>query len=147
MSSNVVKMPERENESAGSAVSDFVRDHPGWVVAGGVALGLVAGSLVARGSTRKLARRALTLAELAGAAGLALGKDAVDRAGEAGGSLRERGEAFIDRASGVLRERSDALADKAGKLAEPAEETVDAAGEAAQRLLRKAVELAGRLRG
>jgi hypothetical protein len=56
---------------------------------------------------------------------LALGRDAAHRAEEAG----------------------EAIADKAGQLAEPAEEAVDAASEAAQRLLRKAVELAGKLRG
>lgn len=130
--SNVVKLPERKVEEAGKAVADFARDHPGMVIAGGVALGLVAGGLLSRGTGRKLARHALTLAEAAGTAGLALGRQAVERAEDAGSGLRRQGEA---------------IAEKAGRLAAPAEEAVDNAGEAAQRLLRKAVELAGKLRG
>jgi ElaB/YqjD/DUF883 family membrane-anchored ribosome-binding protein len=129
--SNVVELPKREGES-GSTVADFIREHPGAVVAGGVAFGLIAGTLLSRGSGRKLARHALTLAEVAGTAGLALGRQAMERAEDTGNELRRQGEA---------------LAEKAGKLAEPAEEAVDTASEAAQRLLRKAVELAGKLRG
>jgi hypothetical protein len=131
-SPNVVSLPERKDKESGAPVSDFVRDHPGLVVAGGVALGLIAGAMLSRGSGRKLARHALTLAEMAGSAGLAFGKDALVRAEHAGGELRKQGEA---------------LAEKAGNLAEPGEEAIDNAGEAAQRLLRKAVELAGKLRG
>jgi ElaB/YqjD/DUF883 family membrane-anchored ribosome-binding protein len=133
--SNVVKLRE-QGESAGKSVTDFVRDHPGAVVAGGVALGLVAGALLSRGSGRKLARHALTIAEVAGTAGLALSRQAMERAEETGDELRRQG---------------GAIADKASQLAEPAEEAVgdaiDTATEAAQRLLRKAVELAGKLRG
>lgn len=130
--SNVVTLPERKDEDTGKAVVDFVRDHPGIVVAGGLALGLVAGAMLApRGTGRKLARRALSLAEVAGTASLALGRQARDRAEDAGESLRRQGEA---------------IAAKAGKLAEPAEEAADNAGDAAQRLLRKAIELAGKLR-
>jgi hypothetical protein len=129
---NVVKLPERKAEDAGKAVVDFVREHPGLVVAGGVALGLVAGALLSRGGGRRLARHALTLAEVAGTASMALGRQAMERAEDAGSGLRRQGEV---------------LAEKAGKLAGPAEEAVDTASEAAQRLLRKAVELAGKLRG
>jgi hypothetical protein len=131
-SPNVVKLPERKDQDAGTSVSDFVREHPGLVVAGGVALGLVAGAMLSRGSGRKLARHALTLAEMAGTAGLAFGKDALVRAEQAGGGLRKQGEA---------------LAEKAGRLVEPGEEAIENPGEAAQRLLRKAAELAGKLRG
>ena len=129
---NVVTLPERTDENSGKSVVDFVREHPGMVVAGGVALGLIAGALLApRGSGRKLARRAMSLAEVAGTASVALGRQARDRAEDAGDDLRRQGEA---------------LAAKAGKLAEPAEEAIDNASEAAHRLLRKAVELAGKLR-
>ena len=130
--SNVVKLAARKSEDAGKAAVDFVREHPGLVVAGGVALGLVAGALLSRGGGKRLARHAMTLAEVAGTAGLALGRQAMERAEDAGTSLRQQGEV---------------IAEKAGKLAGPAEEAVDSASEAAQRLLRKAVELAGKLRG
>lgn len=130
--SNVVTLPERKSEDAGQAVVDFVRDHPGMVVAGGLALGLLAGVLLApRGSGRKIARRAMSIAEAAGTASLALSRQARDRAEEAGDGLRHQGEVF---------------AAQAGKLAEPAQEAVDNASEAAHRLLRKAVDLAGKLR-
>ena len=130
--SNIVKLSDNGNEDAGKATVDFIREHPGLVVASGVALGLVAGALISRGSGRKIARHALTIAEVAGTAGLALGKKALERAEDAGGELRRQGEE---------------LAEKAGRLAEPAEDAVDSATDAAQRLLRKAVELAGKLRG
>ncbi|MCW1428291.1 hypothetical protein [Novosphingobium sp. JCM 18896] len=131
--SNVVKLPEAKAkaEDAGKAVVDFARDHPGLVVAGGVALGLVAGALLSRGSGRKLARHALTLAEMAGTASMAFGRQALERAEDAGEGLRRQGEVLVD---------------KAGKLRGPAEDAVDNASEAAQRLLHKAVELAGKLR-
>lgn len=132
--SNVVKLSGRDGDTE-RPVTDFIRDHPGAVIAGGVALGLIAGALLSRGSGRKLARHALTLAEVAGTAGLALSRQAMERAEEAGDELRSQG---------------NAIADKAGQLAQPAEaaieEVVDTATEAAQRLLRKAVELAGKLR-
>lgn len=131
--SNVVKLPEAKAkaEEAGKAVVDFAREHPGLIVAGGVALGLVAGALLSRGSGRKLARHALTLAEMAGTASVAFGRQAIERAEDAGEGLRRQGET---------------LADKAGKLKAPAEDAVDQASDAAQRLLHKAVELAGKLR-
>ena len=129
--SNVVKLPEHKTEETGKAVADFAREHPGLMVAGGVALGFIAGTLLSRGNGRKLARHALTLAEAAGTASLALGRQARERAEDAGAGLRKQGSA---------------LAEKAGKLAAPAEEAVDNAGDAAQRLLRKAVEMAGKLR-
>jgi hypothetical protein len=128
---NVVKLHEHKAENAGKAVVDFAREHPGLVVAGGVALGLVAGALLSRGTGRRLAQHALTLAEVAGAAGITLGKQAMDKAEDAGEGLRRGGEA---------------LAERAGRLAGPAEDAVDNASEAAHRLLRKAVELAGKLR-
>lgn len=130
--SNVVKLAKHKSEAAGNTAVDFVREHPGLVVAGGVALGLIAGAFLSRGSGRKLARHALTLAEVAGTASLALGRQAMERAEDAGSGLRRQGEV---------------IAEKAGKLAGPAEEAVDSASEAAHRLLRKAVELAGKLRG
>lgn len=129
---NVVKLPERKDEDAGQAVVEFAREHPVAVIAGGVALGVVASLLLSRGGGRRLVRHALTLAEVAGTASLALGRQARERAEEAGAGLRHQGEV---------------IAEKAGKLAAPAEEAVDTASEAAQRLLRKAVELAGKLRG
>lgn len=133
---NVVKLPERKADDAGKAVVDFARENPLVVVAGGLALGAVAGLLLSRGSGRRLAKHALTLAEVAGTAGLALGRQAKDRAEDAGAGLRRQGEAL-----------GEVLADKAGKLRPQAEEAVDYAGEAAQRLLRKAIDLAGKLRG
>jgi hypothetical protein len=130
--SNVVTLPDRQREDTGKAVVEFAKDHPAIVVAGGLALGLAVGALLApRGSGRKIARRAISLAEAAGTASLALSRQAMDRAEDAGQGLRRQGEV---------------IAAKAGKLAEPAEEAVDSASEAAHRLLRKAVELAGKLR-
>lgn len=129
---NVVKLPERKDEDAGKAVVEFAQEHPVAIIAGGVALGVVASLLLSRGGGRKFVRHALTLAEVAGTASLALGRQARERAEEAGAGLRHQGEV---------------IAEKAGKLAGPAEEAVDTASEAAQRLLRKAVELAGKLRG
>lgn len=120
--SNVVKLRESE---ASKSVADFIREHPGAVVAGGVALGLLAGALLSRGSGRKLASQALALAEVAGAASLAFGRQALERAEDAG----------------------EAIADQASKLAAPAEEVAETATDAAERLLRKAVELAAKLRG
>jgi ElaB/YqjD/DUF883 family membrane-anchored ribosome-binding protein len=145
-STNVVKLPERSDEAGQNRVSAFVRDHPGLVVAGGVAVGLVAGALLSRGTGRRLAKHAMTIAEIAGTASLALGKDALERAEDAGGELRKQGEALAGRASDGLRKHGDAIAEKAGRLVEPTEEAIDAASEAAQRLLRKAVELAAKLR-
>jgi ElaB/YqjD/DUF883 family membrane-anchored ribosome-binding protein len=129
---DVVTLPKVQDEGdAPRTVSDFVREHPGLVIAGGLALGLVAGALLSRAPGRKFAKSALTLAEIAGTAGLALGRQALERAEDTGGGLRRQGEA---------------LADKAAKLSGPAEEAIDSASETAQRLLRKAVELAGKLR-
>lgn len=146
ISSDIGKLPKGRQEGPASNVAQFVRDHPGLVVAGGLALGLVAGGLLARGSGSKLAKRAVSLAEIAGTAGLAFGRDALERAEDAGGELRKQGGALAGKAGVGLRKQRDALTDKAGQLAGPAEDALDTAHDAASRLLRKAFDLAGKLR-
>lgn len=46
--SSVIELCEHRKGDAGDAIADFVRDHPGMVVAGGVAAGLLAGALLPR---------------------------------------------------------------------------------------------------
>ena len=68
-------------------LSMLAGEYIGLSIAGGLVLGLVVGALLPRGPGRKLSRRALKLAALAGEAALVLGQ----RAGA--GRARETGQA------------------------------------------------------
>jgi hypothetical protein len=153
-SDNVVSLPSRLRDDPQAAVSDFVRDHPLLVIAGGVAVGMIVSSLLPKGAARKIAGRAVSLAEIAGAASVALGKDAWDKAETAGSVIGKRGGEL----AGIAGERASELgkagaskasaagsvaADKFDKLATPA---TQAAAEFAEMVADKAAEIAARFK-
>ena len=112
---------------------DFVRDHPVLVVAGGIALGAVAAAFLPRGTGRKLVRRAVQVAEIAGTASAVLGRRAMDTAESTGAGLRERGAAVADK----IERLSETAGDRIGQLG-------DSAG---AKLSRTASEIRSRVRG
>lgn len=147
---NVVPMPQRLRGDPQAAVGDFVRDHPLLVLAGGVAAGMVISALLPKGAGRKLASRAVSLAEIAGAASVAFGKDALDKAETAGSAIGRRGSELAEKAgelgrSGASRasEAGDAAAERIERMAAPA---TQAAAEFADLVADKAAEIAARFR-
>jgi hypothetical protein len=147
---NVVPLPSRLRDDPQAAVSDFVRDHPLLVVAGGIAVGMIVSSLLPKGTGRKLASRAVSLAEIAGAASMALGKDAWDKAETAGSAIGKRSGELAERAgelgkAGVERASTagGAAADRIEKIATPA---TQAAADFAELVAEKAAEIANRFR-
>lgn len=113
-----------EQESAGSVV----HRHPVAFIAGGVALGLIAGALLPRGTGRKLAKGAVAAAATVGQAGLQFSHHARDTAED----LSREGRDAFERNSAVAQRR-------AAELAENARHT-------GSRLVEQAVELASRVR-
>ena len=72
-------------------VTDFVRDHPVLVLAGGLAAGVLAAAFIPRRNRTRIARGASHLAEVAAAAGLALGRQAWEKAESASSEVRRHG--------------------------------------------------------
>ena len=82
---NVVQLSPGSRDETLKGVTNFVKDHPGLVVAGGLAVGLLAGALFAPRAGGRIARGAKALAEAADNAGEAaqrLLRKAVDLAGK-----------------------------------------------------------------
>lgn len=145
-SDNVVELPEQAGPEPVRTVTDFVRDHPLLVVAGGIAIGAIAASLLPRGAGRRIAKHAISLAELAGTAGALLGTRVRETAESAGSTLRESGDAVTERlgrlgegASDRLGQLGEAASARAGKLIDPVEG-------AAALVAKKAGELRSRIR-
>ncbi len=124
------------------AVSKFAHEHPAVVIAGGIATGLLVGALIPRRTIRNVSRRAVELAELAGAAGLTLGEQARRKAEAAGADLRERGAAVAERAAERIETYGEAAAERAERILDSAEQ---AAGKAGKIIADKASELKSRV--
>ncbi len=58
------------------SVGELMRGHPGLVIGGGLAIGLLVGALLPRGTARKLARGAIATAAISGEASRAFAKQA-----------------------------------------------------------------------
>ena len=109
--------------------------HPGAALAGGLVLGLMVGSLLPRGTARRLAKGAATVAAIGGETGLNLARLARNRAHSAAGDAAERLQAAEQSAeAGVRRLRRNA-ADVAGSATSAASSTGRDLARAAIRLL------------
>lgn len=91
----------------------FARANPALLVAGGIAAGAIVAALVPKRGAGKLARRAAALAEAAGAAGLALGHDLLDKAD----TTARRGTARIGLGAAHAGAAASAAADRTGQTA------------------------------
>lgn len=145
-SGNVVKLPRQAQGDPQKTAVDFVRDHPGLAVAGGIALGVIAAALLPRGTGRKLARGAIGLAETFGSAGLLLGHQVREKAEATGSGLREQGSAAVER----LERLGETASGRIGQIGETAaarmERLIDPVENAASKVVKKAAELRARVR-
>ncbi|MCK9544240.1 MAG: hypothetical protein M0R03_19650 [Novosphingobium sp.] len=149
----VEPVEEPRRNPAGKAVR-FVREHPVAAVAGAAVAGVVLAAFVPkrnreRIANSKIAGKASHLFELATVAGLALGRDVMERAESAGHELRSRG--------GDLAHRAERLghhaADRASRLSDAATDRFEqitarggkAASSTGHRIADKAAEIAKRL--
>jgi hypothetical protein len=147
---NIIDLPARTNDSPQRKASDFVREHPVLIVAGGVALGALAAALLPKSTRRRLTRRAGGLIEVATTAGLALGREALLRAESTGSDIRKQGRALADRAESLgetaasrAGEFGSAAADRVGRMASPASQ---AAADFAGKVMEKAGDISARVR-
>lgn len=138
------------SQGAVRATGDFVRDHPLLVVAGGIAIGAVVAALLPRGTGRRVARRAVQLAEVAGTASALLGSRAKDAASAAGEGLREQGGVLAEKLERLGETASDRLGQARSSAAPLVERLIDpvenAALKAAEKVSKKASELRSRVR-
>jgi len=77
-------------------------EYPLLTVAAGVGMGLLLGALVPKGAGGKAGRRAMAIATAAAELGMALSKQAADKAGDAG----REGLAKLDQGTAPLRQRA-----------------------------------------
>lgn len=146
---NVVHLPQAARERVRS-VTEIARAHPVAAVAGGLALGLVAGLLVRKGAFGKLARGAGAVAEMATLAGAALGREALEKAEAAGAAGKDLGRQAYEKAGAAgseLRRQGERIAHRTSDLLTPAEDAASNAIDAGQRFIRKAADLVQKARG
>ena len=113
---------ERRDRSAlavqGAAARDRLttaaREHPLLLIAGGLAVGAALSTLVPRSPTRKMSKGALGLLAMVAELGIAYSRHAMDAAGDAGQSGREK-----------LGELGDAVADGANRLRDKVKATIE----------------------
>lgn len=106
-----------DNETTGGLV-DQIKAHPGLALAGGVVLGVLASALLPRGSARRLAKGAVAAAAVGSEAGIALARQAGERArsaaDEAGEQLQSLEEKAGDSARQLRRRAAAATGSAAG---------------------------------
>ncbi len=124
--------PEREPPASLAALAP---GHPGLILGGGLALGLLAGVLLPRGAARKLARGAIATVALGGEASLALARQARDGARSAAGE-----------ATSQLRVLEVGAGEGARRLRRSAADAAGSATSAGLDLARAALRLLGSLR-
>jgi hypothetical protein len=117
------------------SLSDLARDYPGLVVVGGIALGLLVGALLPRGTARRLAQGAVAAAAASGEAGLSLAR-----------SARARAESAASDAGEQLAELKDEAATSAGKLRRRASRAAGDASGAGLDIARAGLRLLSSLR-
>lgn len=142
--------PAYGEDDAANPAMRFVREHPVLIIAGGIAVGALAAALIPRRSRTAIGARASGLAEAATAAGLAIARQALERAGETGAELRRQGARAASRAETLgesARETAGRLgsvaADRAAQIVAPATKAASAAG---SKVAEKAADLAARVR-
>lgn len=116
-------------EEPSKRFSDYVREHPGAFVAGGVVLGVVLGALFPRKAGSAFGKRALALAATAGEIGLAASRQARESVEKAASEVKDRTHELIDDAA--VREKAANLASVAREVSQKA---VDRASTLASRL-------------
>lgn len=135
----------------------FVKKHPAITVAGGIALGVAVSALIPRRGSRRLLGKAVELAEAAGAASLLFGRQAADKAHDAGDGAARRASLLAGKA-GKASDFAVANLEKYGLAAVAAASALgkatarragtlgDAAADGSAKVLHKAGDIAGRLR-
>ena len=111
------KVEERPSEK----IVAFVKDHPMVLIAGGIAVGALATALLPRPIRGRVTRRAMSLAEIAGTAALALGNDLDDGAHEFGRNVRTKAKRYARssaKASESTIDQVEAASEKAAKRLE-----------------------------
>lgn len=155
-SAEIVELRAKSETPTKTAV-DFAREHPLLVVAGGIAVGVIAAALLPKGAARSLGKGASALAEIGAAAAVTLGSSALEKAEAARNASADFGRQALDRADSArhssaelgrrLWESAEQAATVAGRRGESA--TSDAllvVSETGHRIARKAAELAAKVR-
>ncbi len=126
-------------EEPPESFAGLARQYPALIIAGGIALGVAAAMMLPRKTRKSLTGRAATLAALAGEAGLTLGRQALDKAGDATREGREKFGELGESLGETLGETALAARRRAAAIAENA---TGSARKTGLQLVKQAVELA-----
>lgn len=136
---NVVTLPAKQPEQRPSdkAIA-WVKRHPALAIAGGIAIGATIGALLPRKAGRRLANRAMEMAEIAATTSMLAGREAVDTIEDLGetasrkaGVLAHSAERLGDRAANRVERAGTAAIGTAGVLASSARHRAERLGERA----------------
>ena len=81
--------PEAQGDHDERPIAQFVHEHPGMAIAGGIALGVMVAALLPRRNREFVAEKSSAVADAVSTAGLMLYREALDRAGAAGDGIRD----------------------------------------------------------
>lgn len=109
--------PQDKGANPPDDMRQLAMDYPFALVLGGLALGVLAGALIPRSAARKLVRGAAAAATVAGELGLAYGRSAVDKSGEAVSAAAGGAAERIDSLGETVRELAGTLARSAAQIA------------------------------
>lgn len=140
-------VPRREPPEG---VKALAMDYPFALMLGGLAVGVVVGTLMPKGTARKLTRGAIAAATVAGELGLTYGRNTLDAANETAATVTREGRQKLDDLSGKLADLSGSMsenANEAGKRAlAAASDAAEGARDTGLRLAQKVLRFTSQLR-
>ncbi len=112
----------------------------GLTIAGGLALGLVAGALWPRGKPRKIAKKSREIADMVGELSQLLAAQTIERAATAAGDSRDKLESLSRGIGKSIQERSAGVREQAHRLTDEATGQFHHGSKALARIVVKLVE-------
>lgn len=138
--------PKANQPTTVDSARAIASEYPFALLLGGLALGVVAGALLPRAAGRRLTKGAVAAASIAGELGLLYGRQALEKAGDAAGSLDGLKETVGANAADYSRKAADLVGDAGRKAAEAASEAFAATRDASHKIGKQAIRLRSHLR-
>lgn len=142
--------PALPKQDPPEGVRALAMDYPFALMLGGLAVGVVIGALIPKGTARKLSRGAISAATVAGELGMTYGRNTLDAANETAAIVTREGRQRLDDLSGKLADLSGSVgenANEAGKRAlAAASDAAEGARNSGLRLAQKVIRLTSHLR-
>ncbi len=140
-------LPKREPPEG---VRALAMDYPFALMLGGLAVGVVVGAFIPKGTARRLTRGAIAAATVAGDLGMTYGRNTLDAASDTAATVTREGRQKLDDLSGILADLSETVSENANVASKRARhaagDAADGAREAGLRIAQTVMRLTSQLR-